>query len=963
MLLRRGLASLAILIAAPAWTAQPFSPQVPALVEAPLPNDPSRTTVHRLENGLTVYLSPYAQEPRITAWIVVRAGGAQDPPDLTGMAHYLEHMLFKGTTRLGTTDYAKEKPHLDRIEALYDRLFAASDQAERDRIYAEIDRENAAASKYAVPNEMDLAYRRLGFRNVNAFTGDEATTAICEFPSNRAGAWALMEEERFGHPVFRLFQTEIETVYEEKNLSVDDPDRALGEALDKVVFKDHPYSRPVLGLGEHLKNPNLRRVAEFYGKNYVPGNMAVAVAGDFDRAAMLALIRKHLGKWKPGPVPENPVRAPPPLKGTERVEVRFEAEEKLVMAWLLPPADHPDRYALQVMDMLMDNSTTGIINLELNQKLRVKGAGSYPAFSNQAGAWVLWALPKKGQTLAQADGLLLDCLGRLKGGRFTDEDISAVVTNFEISEKSGLESNQARVARMTGSFAGRREWRETVGDLDRLRAVRKADVIRVARQYIGEDRAVAVRRNGKPDLPQMKKPQFTKVEIDPNRHSAFYRRLVATPAPPIEPRWLKEGRDYTIARRPWGELYAGPNPVNDLFALTFAFYVGERERRGMDAALGLLGLSGGGDLEAAAFKKRLYALGTWLGYGSSERFSWVGISGLDRNLEESIRLMFSLFRTPRVPKDALPRMAAIAIGTHEDNKKDPGYIYGALAGFAERGTDSPVLRELTDAEWRAIREKDLLEMAGGLWRYRRKVQYVGNRSPDEIAKLVDEGRAEYLAPPPVFNIARRKPGSPAVFFTHRDMVQSQVGIFVAGEVMDPARAVDAGFYASYMYLLAHQEAREARALAYSAWAGYAPGGWKGDEDMFVAGLETQADKTIEALELMRSLLLNPPMQRKRFDETKATLEERYRSTFTRFRDAPSAVLGWEEAGITGGDPRPARFKRTLSYRMEDLAKFAKGGAKRPVTVYILGNRERVDMRKLETLGQFEEKKLKELFPY
>ena len=269
-------------------------PNVPAVVATPLANDLMQVTVHRLANGLTVYLAPSHDKPRITARIVVRSGSRHDPADCTGLGHYLEHMLFKGSTRLGTLSWEREKPLQARIVDLYTRRFTATDSGEKDRLYGEIDRANVAAMKLEVPNELDKLYNQLGFDGVNAFTMDEGTAYICNFPRNRAEAWARLESDRFTNPVFRLFTTELETVYEEKNMSIDDPETGLYEALGLALYPRHPYgTQPTLGTIEHLKNPSLQRVYDQFRVKYVPNNMAIVLAGDFEREEMLKLVARH----------------------------------------------------------------------------------------------------------------------------------------------------------------------------------------------------------------------------------------------------------------------------------------------------------------------------------------------------------------------------------------------------------------------------------------------------------------------------------------------------------------------------------------------------------------------------------------------------------------------------------------------------------------------------------------------
>jgi predicted Zn-dependent peptidase len=439
-------------------------PEGVTLVEDAVAGDALGVTVYRLANGLTVMLSVNREEPRVQCWTTVRAGSNKDPADATGMAHYLEHMHFKGTTRLGTVDWEQERVHLDAITELYDELFVTTDPERRAEVYAKIDVENQAASRYAVASELDRAYDAMGASGLNAFTTAEQTSYTVEVPKNRLETWAKLEAERFRDPVYRMFQTEIEAVYEEKNRSLDNKDWAVYPVLMEALFPEHPFgTQPTIGTVEHLKNPSVSKMYEYFRTWYVPANMVVALAGDFDKAEAIETLARHLSGWEARDVPPDPVRPMPRPEGVVRVEVPFEAEEVVNVAYLTVPRQHPQRDALVVCDMLLSNSRTGLIDINLNQAQKVRSAGCTPRFMTEAGYQLLWAYPKPGQSLDEAEALLLEQVALLCEGKFTDEDLAAVVTDFEISEKRQLESNRSRVAMMTEAFRGRAARRTSNG--------------------------------------------------------------------------------------------------------------------------------------------------------------------------------------------------------------------------------------------------------------------------------------------------------------------------------------------------------------------------------------------------------------------------------------------------------------------------------------------------------------------
>jgi predicted Zn-dependent peptidase len=428
-----------------------------------------------------------------------------------------------------------------------------------------------------------------------------------------------------------------------------------------------------------------------------------------------------------------------------------------------------------------------------------------------------------------------------------------------------------------------------------------------------------------------------------------------------------EGRDYHLAELPSGRFYAVQNPLNDLFSLSLEVKYGSRHERNLCAALELLDLSGAGTMTAEEFKKRLFSLGTSLSYSCGEQESGVSLSGLNDNLWPSLELMRERFESPNIATDTLKRMVEVAIGSHKDNKKEPEAVFHALGEYARRGNESGVLLELTDKELRGLKTDSLKALLRGFLDYKRETSYVGNRSPSEITRLILEPGRTYKETPPHIAQRYQKPQKTRLYFTHRDMVQSQVGFFACDEIFRPEKAVDYSFLSSYlgggMSSVVFQEVREARSLAYAAWGGYSPAGFKGDENQLYGGLGCQADKTLEATQLLYDLLRAPPFSEKRFRETAKAIEENYRNNPLQFREISGALITWADQGILGGDPRPERFQKILQYHLQDLTAFAERFKNKPMSIYILGHKDRLDLKKLKGLGDFEQKSLEQIFPY
>ncbi|MDY5969269.1 MAG: insulinase family protein, partial [Bacteroidales bacterium] len=241
------------------------------------PNDPLNVREYTLDNGLKVFMSVYKDAPRVQTYIAVRAGSKNDPPETTGLAHYLEHIMFKGSSKLGTTDWAKEGPIIQKIEDLFEAYRLFDDSAMRAVIYHKIDSLSYEASKLAVANEYDKAMSHIGSQGTNAFTSNDYTMYVENIPSNQIETWCELQADRFQNLVLRLFHTELETIYEEKNMSLTKDGRRVNETMLAALLPHHPYgAQTTLGTQEHLKNPSMRNIRNFVKTYYVPNNMCIA---------------------------------------------------------------------------------------------------------------------------------------------------------------------------------------------------------------------------------------------------------------------------------------------------------------------------------------------------------------------------------------------------------------------------------------------------------------------------------------------------------------------------------------------------------------------------------------------------------------------------------------------------------------------------------------------------------------
>ena len=963
-------ATLCVLLYAPAANAGY------KLVGKPAKDDPMAVHHYQLENGLSVFLSANHQEPRFYAEIVVRAGSKHDPEEATGMAHYLEHMLFKGTDELGTVDAVAEKVHLDSITVLYERHWHSAEPAERKAIYALIQEQNQLAAQHAVPGEVQKVYAAMGETGLNAHTGDEETVYMVNLPANRLEQWARMEAERFADPVFRLFQTELETVYEEKNRTIDNKDRLIRNAVSRQLWKVHPYGqRTTIGTVEHLKNPSLQRMYEYFETWYVPNNMAVVISGDIDIEYTIGVVDKHFGTLQRKELPDLPKWKEQKLVGAESVETVYPGEEYVLLAFRTQPSSHKDTEALQLVDMILDNATAGLINLNLNQQQRVRRAGSWTTShnnSNDLGAQYIYGIPKEGQSLEQVQGLLLEQLEILKRGDFEQWLIPAIVTDFNKTHKRKLEGNGSRVGMVREAYLAFEDWDKSRRKLDRMAKVKKKDIVKLAKKYFGDDYVVGYRRDGEQDLPSIDKPELEALEMDRSRQSAFAADILAMPVESVEPEYIIPGRDFSTRQvRDGIKLYHTANPMNDLFSLQVVIDVGHRQDKRLPMARDLMDKSGTGRFSSKELKQQWYRLGSELSFSVDDDQTTFTLSGLDENFGASVALMMEALTQPMAGDSTMAELVRITIANRSDATKDHRAIQHALYRYARQGDQSYYLNVPTNSELGELTAEQLHGLLSGLLGYQLRLEYTGSLSVqvtlEKLAAQFQLAGSELREPPAYEPIAIRAPESTEILLFNKEMAQALVRIESGDVPYSEAFRPQIDLFNEYFYGgmagIVFQELREARALAYRAWAWYFTGSRQHEPNVMVGSIECQTDKTTEALAAFLGLIDDMPKSTERFAEAQEAQINSLRTSRLGFRQLLGTVRMWERQGVTI-DPRSWRFSQIQQAELADVLEFhGDHVAGRPKLITIVGDLSKMDRAELADYGVVREVEVGEIFGY
>ncbi|HRO70437.1 MAG TPA: pitrilysin family protein, partial [Chitinophagaceae bacterium] len=575
--------------------------------------DPTNSRFYTLKNGLTVVLSVNKKEPRIATQIAVRTGSNNDPADHTGLAHYLEHLLFKGTDKFGTLDWAKEKPLLDKIDALYESYNSTTDPEKRKEIYKEIDRISGEASKFSIANEYDKLMASIGSQGTNAHTWVEETVYEEDIPSNAVEKFLTIQAERFRNPIFRIFHTELEAVYEEKNISLDSDGRKVQEAMFQLVFPTHNYGlQSTIGTVEHLKNPSLVAIRDYYQKYYVPNNMAIIMAGDFNPDQVVKMIDQKFSYMKARPVVQYKGPEQAPIAGPVIKEVFGPSAESLRVIYRVGANNTKESLLASVTASILSNGKAGLFDLNLNKQQKLQGAGAGIQQYRDYGMFVLTASPKQGQTLEEARELLMEQIDVLRKGNFEESLIKAIVANYKLAELQALESNGARVAGLVDSYIKHegKEWNKDVSVLDDMGALTKKDIVDFANKFFGDKNYVVIykRKGEDKNIVKVEKPSITPIETNAGQQSPFVKQINATELPAIKPVWLNYSTDIRQARAGNAEVLYVQNKDNSIFNLYYYFDMGTWNNKFLSIALQYLQFIGTDKYSAEDISKQFYNL-------------------------------------------------------------------------------------------------------------------------------------------------------------------------------------------------------------------------------------------------------------------------------------------------------------------------------------------------------------------
>ncbi len=936
--------------------------------------DPTQTRIYTLDNGLKVYMSVSKEEPRIQTYIAVRVGGKNDPSETTGLAHYFEHLMFKGTEQFGTQDYAAEKPMLDEIEQLFEVYRKTEDEAERKAIYKRIDSISYEASKLAIPNEYDKLMATIGAQGTNAYTGYDMTVYVENIPSNQVENWLKIEADRFKNVVIRGFHTELETIYEEKNMSLTQDGRKVYEAMNRALFPNHPYGKQtVLGTQEHLKNPSITNVKNYHDQYYVPNNMAICLSGDFDPEQMISLIDQYFGDMQPNPeIPVLEFEPEQPITEPIVEEVWGLDAANVAIGWRLGGAASEDADLANIVGSILYNGQAGLIDLDINQQQKTLSAYGYPSLSADYGYMQLAGRPKQGQSLEEVRDLLLGEVAKLRAGEFDEALIAAAVNNYKLEAMQYLDSNDGRADMYVQSFINRTEWKDEVEVFDRLSKITKEDVVRFANEKLGEQNyAIIYKRQGKdPNEQKIAKPEITPIVTNRDAQSDFFKAVAASEVKPIEPRFVDFEKDMDRFEAQSGiEVLYKQNTTTDYFSLEYMFDLGTLNDPALGLAFDYTEYLGTLAKTAEQIQSELYGLACGFNLRASTSRCRITISGLGENMNKAMDVVEDLVANAVADEAILANVKQDMLKSRANAKLNQSSNFSALQSYVIYGEEGMNAR-LSNEELMALTSEELLAKVRDLLTKQHTVVYYGPATKDELLASLNEHHnvPEELQPLEIKRLANVSTPENKVFIAEYDANQIYyIQYSNRGEKFDVANDANLDLYNEYfgggMSSIVFQEMREARGLAYSARAYMSTPTYADGTYSYTAYIATQNDKMKQAIEAFDEIINTMPESEAAFNVAKESYINQVRTL--RYTKA-SVLYAFINARDMGLDYDRARdvFEKVQTMTLEDVKAVQEQWVKDRNYYYcILGDSKNLDLNYLRTLGPITFLSQEQIFGY
>ena len=934
-------------------------------------NDPMQARFYTLDNGLTVILSPIKKDPRMQVYIATKAGSKTDPADHTGLAHYLEHMLFKGTTKYGSLDWSKEKPLLDQIEKLYEEYNVAP-AARRPALYHIIDSVSGVASKYSIANEYDKLMSSIGAQGTNAFTSFEQTVYTEDIPANTIDKFLKIQADRFTDPVFRIFHTELEAVYEEKNRTLDNDGRKANELLMSNLFLNHNYGKQTtIGTIEHLKSPSLTAIRRYFETYYVPNNMGVIISGDFDPEEMIKKVDAEFGRMKKKPVPAYTFQPETPLTSPVVKEVVGPDAESVSMAYRLPGVHSKDAVLADLVGQILSNGRAGLIDLNLVKKQKMLKASAGAQILVDHGFMYLQGSPTSGQTLEEVRDLMLGEVRNLKKGNFDNDLILSIVNNMKKYLMRQTESYNSRASILMSAFTGEEDWKTDVEYIELMSKSTKQDIVDFANRYLGDNYVAVFKRKGEDkNTLKVEKPPITPVETNAGKESEYVKMMNAMPVSKLQPVWVDYSKDMQRGKSGPAEVLYVKNSTNGLFRMSYRFNLGNWNDKKLAVAAQYLQFLGTDKMSSEDISKEFYKLACSFSVNTSNEFTTVTIEGLDENFESAVTLFEGLVNNCKSDEQALASLKGRLAKARSDAKNNKGAIMQGLISYARYGSANPFNNVLSNDELKNLKGEELVDLLHSLKSYEHRIIYYGPRDLNTLTSTLTDRRAlpaTFKSVPMAKKFDYSKQSQTEVLFADYDMVQSEIrwvrNISGYNPEQQPVIDIFNNYFGGGMGTIVFQTIRESKALAYSTSAYVVTPEKREDPYYISAYVGCQADKFKESIAAMNELLSDLPSVENNIINARTGIKKDIETERISEDGIIYNYLAAERKGLKN-DIRQMIYEKADNINYSTLSQFHKDNmSKKPYTYCVLASEKKINSSDMQQIGKLKKLSLEEIFGY
>lgn len=931
---------------------------------------------YKLDNGLTVYLWEDHSMTNVLGQVVTLVGSIDEPEDYTGLAHYLEHMMFKGTEKISALDWEKEKPLYNDIVALYDKLNVETDVEKRNEYIKQINEKSIEAAKYFTTDEFSNLTQSYGGMGLNANTSPDRTVYFNEFSAETMAKWMDLNSERLINPVFRSFQAELENVFEEYNMYQDNKNMNMYNFISEKIYAGTPYARNTIGYPEHLKNPSLSALIKFYNTWYVPNNMALILVGNFDSEVAKPMIAEKFGRLVPAELPERVTYNDTDFSGKQVYKAKISDYPLYTYVYKGVSASDPDDLLISFVMQLFNNShQTGVFD-KLMKDGKLQMAAVYNDSRRYSGRIMIQSVPyydmsqRKWESAKATEKLIRTEIDKIKNGNIPEWLFNSVKTQMVMNYHLAMESRDVRVNALTNDFIYGIDPEEDIfTQLEKIEAVTLEDVKRCAAKYFDADFITLEFEEGEPKKNKLAKPEIKPIEMPKGEESEYAKQFKQMPIEDVDYTFNDFG-DVTKTQLYNGvTMFYTPNTKNDVFSLTLKYGIGTAEMPKLKYAADLLN-SANIMGSSSDFHRQLSELGGTCSFGVDASYFYVNLMGLDRNLKDICNLVMRLLLMPNLDEQQIKSVISNEYFGRMYEKKNPSIIEDALEQYVLYGEKSPYIDRIpaeelykvsmssdgTATEVIVLDKTTLTNTVQEATKYAVDIHYCGTVPQAEAAEIF-KGNTPISAETkpsnsPVVTPMMKYSKPQVIFLSNSTVQQANVRFYMTA---NPYKLEDAAYYSAFNEYfsggfsgLVLNEIREKRSMAYTAYAVLYQRIFPKLDAYLEGYIGTQHDKVADAIDVFMSLVNEMPDNPDMIDNVKVSVKRSLLSSKPGMRRKSQVFDSWQKRGYTD-DPARSILPKIDALTYDQLRTFYEQNVQgKPMTIIMMGDPKLINQKQIKS---------------